>query len=91
MVLSTSCTACAVQVLACLLLLPVGAAAQSAAASQAKSGPLAVDACAVLTAAELEQALGHKVKPQRVPPTRPRAQASPSACTRRPPAARRSR
>jgi hypothetical protein len=71
MVPFSSRTALALLGLAGLLLLPAGAAAQAAAASQAKSGPMAVDACAVLTAAELEQALGHKVKPQRVPPNTP--------------------
>jgi hypothetical protein len=71
MVPSTSRTARAALAVACVLLLPAAAAAQAAAASQAKSGPRAVDACAVLTAAELEEALGHKVKPQRVPPNTP--------------------
>jgi hypothetical protein len=39
--------------------------------AQGRSGLRSVDACTVLTQAEIEQAIGKKVKPQKVPPSQP--------------------
>lgn len=52
-------------VLAALALLPTCAAAQG------KSGPRALDACGLVTKAELDEALKKKVQPRPVPPTTP--------------------
>jgi hypothetical protein len=47
----------------------VGAA--SVGYGQGRSGPMSVNACGILTAAELEAALGKKVRPQPVPASTP--------------------
>ena len=55
-----------VAIAGCLLAL-VG----STAAAQGRSGPRSIDACSVLTQAELEQAIGKKIRSQKVPPSQP--------------------
>lgn len=54
-----------------MLLSAAPALAQTPPPSHAKSGPRAIDACGVLTQAELETVIGQKVKPERVPPSTP--------------------
>ena len=45
--------------------------AASSGYAQGRSGPMSVNACGVLTAAELEAAIGRKVRPQSVPASTP--------------------
>jgi len=57
--------------LAALGVAAVLAAMAGIAFAQAKSGPRAIDACAVLTAAELQAAFGKPVMTMKVPPSTP--------------------
>jgi hypothetical protein len=69
--LGTPCRLRGTLVLCLLALAASPVIAARATSSQAKSGPRSVDACQVVTQAALEQALGQKVTPQRVPPATP--------------------
>jgi hypothetical protein len=54
-----------------LLALAMASAFQPLLVAQGKSGPQSIDACQVLSQAKLEQALGAKVRAQKVPPSTP--------------------